>query len=337
MTAPRVTVTIPTYNRATMLRETLRSVLEQSYSNIEVFVSDNASDDDTGAVVESFGDPRVHYLRNERNLGHFVNLSRGLHLGTAEYVAILPDDDHMLPGHLEQQIAVLDQHPEVGFVHSAFRRVTKGPDATLSEQDEFPGGDDDWIAPAERVVRRLLTETYYISYATALFRRSVISADERFAEEDRTADDVGLALRVARRAGSVAYRADPRVAITFHADAHLTSAGGQDLVGGDYVLSFGSLANEWRVKRRFVDRFAGDLVDPDRLRADLDRHVHAKLLRTVKRRSGPSRRPATVGRLTLEAARSHPTFLLYRPALRYLGASLVGPKGRELVRRRLPR
>ena len=286
MTAPRVTVTIPTYNRAAMLRETLRSVLDQSFSNIELFVSDNASDDGTAAMVESFDDPRVHYLRNERNLGHFANLSRGLHLGAAEYVAILPDDDLMLPGHLEQGIAVLDEHPEVGIVHSAFRRVTKGPNAsTLSEVDEFPGGDDDWIAPSERVVRRLLTDTYYISYATALFRRSIISDQERFAEEDHTADDVGLSLRLALRAGSVAYCADPRVAITFHAEAHHTSAGGQELVGSDYVLSFDSLVNEWRVKQRFVDQFAAELADTDRLRADLDRRMRAQLLRLVKRRS----------------------------------------------------
>ena len=329
MSTARVSVTIPTYNRAARLRVALRSVLEQSFTDIEVFVSDNASDDDTAGVVKSFDDPRVHYLRNEHNLGHFANLSRGLHLGDAPYVAILPDDDFMLAGHLANKVRVLDEHPEAGLVHSAFRRVVQHRDGTTaSSRDEYPGGEEHWVAPAPEVLRRLLTERYYISYATALFRRSIIRPDEEFAPRDKTADDVGLSLRLVLGTGAVAYDAEPDIAITWHEAAHLTTMGGQGLLDDAYVQTLGSLENEFRVKREFVDVAGPQLHDAAGLRAGLDARMRAEFLRSIKRRTR-TRRRTEVARLYVEAARLDPAFVTYRPALRYLASTLAGPLARR--------
>jgi hypothetical protein len=131
----------------------------------------------------------------------------------------------MLPRHLERRVEFLGAHAEVGLVHSAFRRVTTAPNGAVTESDEFPGGAETWISNSEAVIRRLLGEAYYISYATALIRRPVVADGECFAEEDDGADDVGLSLRLARRAGAVAYLAEPSVAITFHPQAHNTAIG----------------------------------------------------------------------------------------------------------------
>jgi hypothetical protein len=296
-------------------------------------VSDNASDDDTASVVESFADRRVRYIRNERNLGHFANLSAGLHLGDAPYLAILPDDDFMLPAHLEHKAAFLDAHDEVGLVHSAFRRVTMAPSGAVTEADEYPGGPETWIADSDAVLRRLLGEPYYISYATALIRRPIVGRTERFDEEDGSADDVGLSLRLARGAGAVAYLAEPSVGITFHAEAHNTAIGGQDFLGDGYVTSLQSLANEWRVKRRFLDRFGPDLADPDQLRTVLDERMRAMVLRIVKSRAGASRPPRTVCHLYREAWAVDRRSVLQPAALRFLASSLVGTNGRKLLAR----
>jgi hypothetical protein len=275
----------------------------------------------------------VHYIRNDRNLGHFANLSAGLHLGTAPYLAILPDDDYMLPLHLERKAQFLDAHDEVGFVHSAFRRVTMAPSAAVTELDEFPGGPEMWISDSDAVIRRLLSETYYISYATALIRRPIVADTERFADEDGSADDVGLSLRLTRRAGAVAYLAEPSVGITFHEEAHNTSVGGQDFVDGSYVTSLQSLANEWQVKRRFLDRFGPDLADPEQLRTVLDERMRASVLRLVKNRAGVSRPPRAVCRLFREAWALDHRSVLQPPALRFLASSLVGTTGRKLLAR----
>jgi glycosyltransferase involved in cell wall biosynthesis len=334
VSSPLVTVTIPTYNRAGLLHRALSSVLAQSLTDIEVFVSDNASTDDTASVVDAFGDGRVQYIRNDRNLGHFGNLSAGLHLGSAPYLAILPDDDFMLPRHLEEHARFLDAHGEVGFVHSAFRRVTVAPNGAVTEHDEFPGGPETWISDGDSVIRRLLSEPYYISYATALIRRPIVADTERFADEDGSADDVGLSLRLTQRAGAVGYRAEPSVGITFHDEAHNTTVGGQDFVDGSYVTSLQSLANEWQVKQRFLDRFGQDLEDPADLRAVLDDRMRESVLRIVKHRAGVNRPPRSVCRLFAEAWAVDRRSVMQPAALRFLASSLVGSTGRKLLARR---
>ena len=71
--SPRVTVGIPTWNRSALLREALDSVLAQTLRDLEVYVFDDGSSDDTAEVVAGYDDPRVHYVRN---LGHPDNVTQ---------------------------------------------------------------------------------------------------------------------------------------------------------------------------------------------------------------------------------------------------------------------
>ena len=122
---PLVTICIPTYNRPDMLRVSLQSVLWQSYRNLEVIVSDNASDSDTRAVVDSFGDGRVRVDRLQANIGLHGNLTRCLHLGNGIYRVMLPDDDLMLPGNVECKVAFFETHPQVGLATGQPRRLRR--------------------------------------------------------------------------------------------------------------------------------------------------------------------------------------------------------------------
>ena len=120
---PLVTICIPTYNRPEMFAIVCRACSTQSYGHLEVIVSDNASDTDTAAVVDSFGDDRVRVDRLDANIGLHGNMSRCLHLGTGKYRMMLPDDDLMLPGNIQSKVAFFEAHPQVGLVHSAFRHI----------------------------------------------------------------------------------------------------------------------------------------------------------------------------------------------------------------------
>lgn len=118
ISAPKVSILLPTYNRAAYLRLALESILAQTFTNFEVVVMDNASTDDTPAVVASFDDPRIVYHRNPRNVGAVGNHNRGLRHCRGEYLAIFSDDDLMLPDNLARKVAVLEAHPTVGLVYS---------------------------------------------------------------------------------------------------------------------------------------------------------------------------------------------------------------------------
>ncbi len=88
-----VSIVLPTYKRAHVLPSAIRSVLNQTYTNLELIVVDDNSPDDTRDVVASFGDPRIRYVRNEPNLKLPRALNRGFSLARGEYLTWTSDDN----------------------------------------------------------------------------------------------------------------------------------------------------------------------------------------------------------------------------------------------------
>ena len=115
---PKVSVCIPTYNRAKYLREAIESVLMQSFADFELIICDNASVDDTSEVVNSFSDVRILYHRNPENIGSANNHKLCLELAKGEYITIFHDDDIMLQDNLLKKVKFLDAHVNVGLVSS---------------------------------------------------------------------------------------------------------------------------------------------------------------------------------------------------------------------------
>lgn len=105
MTPPSlVSVIIPAYNRADLLPRAIDSVLAQTYQHFEIIIVDDASTDDTQAVVQAIGDRRIRYLRHERNQGGASARNTGIDAASGEFVAFLDSDDVWLPEKLERQL-----------------------------------------------------------------------------------------------------------------------------------------------------------------------------------------------------------------------------------------
>jgi glycosyltransferase involved in cell wall biosynthesis len=103
----RVSIVLPTYGRAALLRHAVRSVLAQSYSNFELIIVDDNSPDDTAAVVRGFADARIRYLRNEQNLKLPRSLNRGFELAAGGLLTWTSDDNLYSPRALETMVAAL--------------------------------------------------------------------------------------------------------------------------------------------------------------------------------------------------------------------------------------
>lgn len=114
---PLISVVIATRNRAEMLRDSLHSVLCQTYRNLEVIVVDDGSEDGTAQVVEALGDDRLCYVRQE-HAGISAARNRGTAHAHGEWIAVHDDDDIMLPGRIEEQLAHADD--SVDFVYGTF-------------------------------------------------------------------------------------------------------------------------------------------------------------------------------------------------------------------------
>jgi glycosyltransferase involved in cell wall biosynthesis len=120
---PKISVCVPTYNRAPLLKNFLSSLLNQTFGDYEVIVADNCSTDETPAIVQSFTDPRLLYHRHDRNIGPFANMNWLIEKARGQYLCILHDDDVYFPQFLERQSEMLDSHPAVGMVHCAGHEV----------------------------------------------------------------------------------------------------------------------------------------------------------------------------------------------------------------------
>lgn len=107
---PLVTVIMPAYNAEKYIEKAISSVISQSYENWELLVIDDGSTDSTVEIVErNFGnEPRIHFYKNEKNIGVAKTRNRGFDLANGEWIALLDSDDIWMPDKTEKQLKLLD-------------------------------------------------------------------------------------------------------------------------------------------------------------------------------------------------------------------------------------
>ena len=119
-----VSIIMPAYNCGRFIREAIDSVLAQTYTAWELLIVDDCSTDNTAAVIASYRDERIHYMRNERNSGAALSRNKALREAKGKYIAFLDADDTWMPEKLERQIAFMIQNG-YDFTYTAFHRTDK--------------------------------------------------------------------------------------------------------------------------------------------------------------------------------------------------------------------
>lgn len=187
----QVSVVIPTYNRARFLSGALKSVLAQSFKDLEILVVDDCSSDDTAAVVESFGGAEIRYLRHDRRRGGAAARNTGILESGGEYIAFLDDDDEWYPEKLARQMnAMLASPAKVGGVYTGYFIVDRG-DGRIRGQ----------IVPTDRgdIYAALLAGNCIGGTSCMLLRRSCFDKIGLFDERLPSFQDYDLWLRAARK------------------------------------------------------------------------------------------------------------------------------------------
>ncbi len=123
---PVASVVMTTYNGSRFLRETIDSILNQSYENFEFIIVDDCSTDNTLEVIRSYSDARIKLFPNERNLGISHSRNKGLSLVTGSYVFATDQDDISLPDRLKKQIDFMVTNPQASMVASAAKELRNG-------------------------------------------------------------------------------------------------------------------------------------------------------------------------------------------------------------------
>lgn len=114
--APKVSVVIKSYNHAAFIGKTIRSILDQSFQDFEIIVTDDCSTDGTPDIVRQFNDDRIKLEVLPRNHGISLAMNSAIARACGEYIAILNSDDYALPGRLEKQVSFLDSRTDVSVV-----------------------------------------------------------------------------------------------------------------------------------------------------------------------------------------------------------------------------
>jgi glycosyltransferase involved in cell wall biosynthesis len=185
---PRVSVIIPTYNRASLVGAAIESVLDQGYPNLELLVIDDGSTDDTAEVVERFG-TSVRYVR-QANAGAASARNRGIELAGGELAAFLDSDDLFLPGKLKEQVQCFQQQPALVLVYCWFSIVDEHGRRRLGRRCRLSGF----------VARELLAQSMKgpLATPTVMVRRSALLEAGGFDESMALSEDTDLWCRLAR-------------------------------------------------------------------------------------------------------------------------------------------
>ncbi len=112
----KITICIPTFNRANILPFAIDSVLLQSYNNFELIVCDDGSSDGTAELMSQYTDNRVKYIRHQQNIGKSNNMRSGFDAATGEYFIKFDDDDRLTPEFLERTVAIFEKDSSIDFV-----------------------------------------------------------------------------------------------------------------------------------------------------------------------------------------------------------------------------
>lgn len=209
--SPLVTIILPTFERATYLREAIDSALAQTYGDFVLSIGDNSRNDGTEQVVEEYDDPRIVYRRHPENLGQQGNWLWLIHNATTPYVASLHDDDVWCPDFLEKTVPLIDADPTVSMVFADYElmdehsRLLADETEALTRQshrDRLPAGRLDLSLPdALRLVA--VWNAPQPAYC-AVLRRAAVEATEFPATIDPVYD-IWLSYQIARRGERFAF------------------------------------------------------------------------------------------------------------------------------------
>ncbi|WP_283810921.1 glycosyltransferase family 2 protein [Bradyrhizobium genosp. SA-3] len=203
LSRPFITIAIPTYNRAMLLKECLRSALAQTYPHFEVLVLDNASTDDTSKVLRGIQDKKLRVVTQEKNVGLIPNWNSCLAEARGDYVVFVSDDDQIAPHFLQRCVALINLEADLPivvalsdiFMSQLHRNVAAIPNSKLRTG----------IWPGKHILVEFFKRRIHTNICTILLATREFRARGGFSSEFACATDMAasLPLLLSDRAGFV--------------------------------------------------------------------------------------------------------------------------------------
>lgn len=216
MTDPLVTIAITSYNYASTIGEAVASALAQTYRNLDVVVLDNASTDDSVAVVGAIRDERLRLVRHPENVGMRRNHNLAIRETRGEYLMFLSADDQLLPTAVRDAIDYHRAHPKIDMAY--FSVSMADSDGNVGGYFDHPSHDGAEYYSDRNELANLLTRDNCMYMPTMLFPRALF---EELGELDESLNillDYELDIRMAAAGKRFAFVSKPEAIIRMHGD-----------------------------------------------------------------------------------------------------------------------
>lgn len=188
----KLAVLMPTYNCAAYLKESIDSILNQTFCDFDFYIYDDCSTDNSSEIIKSYSDNRIFYRKNDSNLGISKTLNKGLEelLSKYEFIARMDADDWAFPERLQQQIDFLDDNQSLVFCG------TQG--FWLNDMNKMPNSG--WSYPLNyNFIKLYLLFSASFGHSSILFRsKSLKINDLKYNEEIRTCEDWNLWVEISK-------------------------------------------------------------------------------------------------------------------------------------------
>ncbi|GAB1545552.1 hypothetical protein NUACC21_82280 [Scytonema sp. NUACC21] len=186
---PKISVLMSVYNGSRYLRESVESILNQTFTDFEFVIINDASTDNTWEILAEYAkkDARIILIQNQENLGLTKSLNKGLKIVKAEYIARQDADDVSLPERLAKQVSLLDRYPNIALVSCDIEYV------------DFEGyliGKDQNVCSPELVGWYLLFYNRVAGHSQVIFRRELVINLNGYCERYRYSQDYELWCRI---------------------------------------------------------------------------------------------------------------------------------------------
>jgi glycosyltransferase involved in cell wall biosynthesis len=184
----KVSVIIPTYNRAYLVKRAIDSVTKQTFQDIEIIIVDDASTDNTENIIKTLNDKRILYIKHKERKGASAARNTGIENAQGEYIAFLDSDDEWLPQKLAKQLKVFNNSSRnLGLVYTACMEIED------SKQKRT-------IIPRCRgnVIENLLVSNCVGYIVTALVRKECFNETGLFDEQLSCSEDWDMWIRIAQ-------------------------------------------------------------------------------------------------------------------------------------------
>ncbi|MGB8951127.1 MAG: glycosyltransferase family 2 protein [Candidatus Aminicenantales bacterium] len=189
---PVVSVVLPTRDRAHLLMQSVRSVLDQTYPDFELIIVDDASADETEEVIRQLASEKVEFLRHPFVRGAAAARNSGIRMARGKYVAFLDSDDEWLPGKLERQVEVMEHSPaEVGLVYTGTWREYRKKRFYIPAEPILQ--KEGWVYPI------LLRDRYLVPTPAAMVRKECFTRVGVFDENLPAKEEWDLWIRISRQ------------------------------------------------------------------------------------------------------------------------------------------